>query len=138
MVTIQLLERSLGVLYNKKCRPWQDKNPTMSNNSSARKELITNFVPQLLSFFGEDISREGLVETLQRVYRMYEELLSDYLQDPKVVFQNIQSNGYKDLITLTNIRFYSLCEHHMIPFLGKFILVMFPTGGYLGFLNLLD
>jgi len=85
-----------------------------------------------LSGFGEDISREGLVETPQRVFRMYEELLGGYSQDPKTVFKTFKSNGYKDLITLTNIRFYSLCEHHMIPFFGKIHIGYIPNGKILG------
>lgn len=104
----------------------------MTNNSSVRKELVTNFVSQLLSDLGEDISREGLVETPKRVFRMYEELLSGYLQDPKTVFKTFKSNGYKDLFTLTNIRFHSLCEHHMIPFFGKIHIGYVPNGKVLG------
>lgn len=104
----------------------------MTNNSSVRKELVTNFVSQLLSGLGEDVSREGLVETPQRVFRMYKELLSGYLQDPKAVFKTFKSNGYKDLVTLTNIRFHSLCEHHMIPFFGKIHIGYIPNGKILG------
>ncbi len=104
----------------------------MTNNSSVRKELITNFVSQLLSGLGKDISREVLIETPQRVSRMYEELLSGYLQDPKTVFKTFKSNGYKDLVTLTNIRFHSLCEHHMIPFFGKVHIGYVPNGRVLG------
>lgn len=110
----------------------QDENQHMTNNSSVRKELVTSFVSQLLSGFGEDISREGLVETPQRVFRMYEELLSGYSQDPKTIFKTFKSNGYKDLVTLTNIRFHSLCEHHMIPFFGKIHIGYVPNGKVLG------
>lgn len=86
----------------------------------------------MLSLFGEDISREGLVEIPHRVFRMYEELLNGYSHDPKEIFKTFKSNGYKDLITLTNIRFYSLCEHHMIPFFGKIHIGYVPNGKILG------
>jgi GTP cyclohydrolase I len=104
----------------------------MTDKSSVRKELVVSFVSKLLSGFGEDVSREGLVETPQRVSRMYEELLGGYSQDPKTVFKTFKSNGYKDLITLTNIRFHSLCEHHMIPFFGKIHIGYIPNGKILG------
>ncbi len=104
----------------------------MTNKSSVRKELVTNFVLQLLSGFGEDISREGLAETPLRVFKMLEELLSGYSQNPKTVFKTFKSNGYKDLVTLTNIGFHSLCEHHMIPFFGKIHIGYIPNGKVLG------
>jgi len=104
----------------------------MINNKSIRKEIITNFVSQLLSIFNEDISRDDLKETPQRVFRMYKELLSGYFQNPKDVFKTFKSNGYKDLISITNIRFYSLCEHHMIPFFGSVHIGYVPNGRVLG------
>ncbi len=104
----------------------------MTNKSGSRKELVTNFILQLLNSFGEDISRDGLAETPIRVFRMYEELLSGYSQDPKTVFKTFKSNGYKDLVTLTNIGFHSLCEHHMLPFFGKIHIGYIPNGKVLG------
>ncbi len=82
--------------------------------------------------FGENISREGLTGTPRRVFRMYEELLSGYSQNPDSVFKTFKSNGYKDLVTLTNIDFYSLCEHHLIPFFGKIHIGYIPNGRILG------
>jgi GTP cyclohydrolase I len=99
---------------------------------NSRKKLVTNFVSSLLTSFGENISREGLLETPQRVYRMYEELLGGYSQDPVATLKTFKSNGYKDLVILTNIRFHSLCEHHMIPFFGKVHIGYVPNGRILG------
>lgn len=107
-------------------------NKSLKIKSHARKKLVTNFVLQLLSSFGEDTSREGLVETPLRIFKMFEELLSGYSQDQKTVFKTFKSNGYKDLVTLTNIRFHSLCEHHMIPFFGKIHIGYVPNGKVLG------
>ncbi len=104
----------------------------MTNKSGSRKELVINFILQLLNSFGEDISRDGLAETPIRVFRMYEELLSGYSQDPKTVFKTFKSNGYKDLVTLTNIGFHSLCEHHILPFFGKIHIGYIPNGKVLG------
>lgn len=89
-------------------------------------------VSQLLEFFGEQPNREGLQETPKRVVKMYGELLNGYSQDPKLVFKTFESNGYKGLVTVCNIRFYSLCEHHMIPFFGKVNIGYVPNGRVLG------
>lgn len=97
-----------------------------------RKKLVVSFVSGLLKSFGEDISREGLIETPNRVLRMYEELLGGYGENPKSVFKTFKSNGYKDLVTLTDIEFHSLCEHHMIPFFGKIHIGYIPNGKILG------
>ena len=97
-----------------------------------RQKLISEFVTKLLVSFGEETSREGLLGTPHRVFNMYEELLGGYSQDPEAVFKTFKSNGYKDLVTLTNIDFYSLCEHHLIPFFGKIHIGYIPNGRILG------
>ena len=108
----------------------QNQKPTMLKRN--REKLVTEFVVKLLASFGEDVSREGLVETPHRVYRMYEELLDGYSQNPGLVFKTFKSNGYKDLVTVTNIDFYSLCEHHLVPFFGKVHIGYVPNGKILG------
>lgn len=86
----------------------------------------------LLESFGEDPQRSGLRETPTRVIRMYKELLSGYSQNPKLVFKLFDSNGYEDLITIADIDFYSLCEHHLVPFFGKVNIGYVPNGRILG------
>jgi len=108
------------------------QNQTLRMSKNNRKKLVTNFISSLLTSFGEDISREGLLETPQRVHRMYEELLGGYSQSPAAVLKTFKSNGYEDLVTLTNIKFHSLCEHHMIPFFGKVHIGYIPNGRILG------
>ena len=97
-----------------------------------REQLISEFVVNLLISFGENTSREGLVGTPHRVFGMYEELLGGYSQDPDSVFKTFKNNGYQDLVTLTNIDFYSFCEHHLIPFFGKIHIGYVPNGKILG------
>lgn len=99
---------------------------------SNREKLISEFVAKLLVSFGEKTEREGLAGTPHRVFGMYEELLGGYSQDPDSVFKTFKSNGYRDLVTLTNIDFYSLCEHHLIPFFGKIHIGYVPDGRILG------
>lgn len=89
-------------------------------------------VARLIDFLGEDSKREGLLETPTRVIRMYRELLSGYKEDISGFYKTFNSKGYKGIVTLTNIDFYSLCEHHMIPFFGKVHIGYVPNGKVLG------
>lgn len=100
--------------------------------STNKEKIIEEYISKLLTSFGEDPSRNGLIETPRRVSRMYKELFSGYSKNPNSVFKTFKSNGYKDLVTLTNMEFYSLCEHHMIPFFGKVHIGYLPNGKILG------
>lgn len=109
--------------------------------SVAQKSQPENLVHDLISSLGENPNRNGLKETPKRVIKMYQELLSGYSMDPKNVFKTFPSNGFHDLVTATNIEFYSLCEHHMIPFHGKVHIGYVPNGRILGlskFVRLVD
>lgn len=105
------------------------KKPKFNENTTRNFEkLITN----LLRYFGENPQREGLKETPKRMIQMYSELLNGYNMEPPSVIKTFSSKGYKDLITVTNIEFYSLCEHHLIPFFGKVHIGYIPNGKILG------
>lgn len=78
-------------------------------------ELIKNLIIEI----GENPEREGLIETPKRVEKMYVELLNGYNRDPKEVFKYFDSDNYDGIIVVKDITFYSLCEHHMLPFYGK-------------------
>lgn len=93
---------------------------------------LEHSVVDFLEYFGENPSREGLVETPKRVVKMYRELLGGYGVDVKSLFKIFKSNGYDDLVTVTNIDFYSLCEHHIIPFYGKVHIGYVPNDKILG------
>src|SRR5258705_5193325 len=90
------------------------------------------FVNWIADEFGENSKRSGLKETPDRVNRMYHELLNGYNSDPSTIFKTFESNGYKGLVTAGNIDFYSLCEHHIIPFFGKVHIGYVPNGRVLG------
>ncbi|OGC68876.1 GTP cyclohydrolase I FolE [candidate division WWE3 bacterium RIFOXYC1_FULL_39_7] len=90
------------------------------------------WVYKLIEHFGEDTSRPGLLETPDRVIRMYNEILGGYKLDEAKLYKVFQSNGYGELITVANIDFYSLCEHHMAPFYGKVHIGYVPDGHVLG------
>lgn len=108
-----------------------------ANQISNPQDLIKN----LLLYFGENTNRDGLIETPDRIIRMYAELLEGYKKDVKTIFKKFDSNGYHEFVTAANIDFYSLCEHHMIPFFGKVHIGYVPNGKILGlskFLRLVD
>ena len=95
----------------------------------AAKKLIFD----LLKAVGEDPNREGLKNTPDRVARMYAELLKGYTEDPAKVINNALFNiNYDEMVLVRDIEFYSLCEHHMLPFLGRAHIAYIPAGKVLG------
>ncbi len=90
-------------------------------------------VLQLLTALGEQPDREGLVNTPRRVARMYTELLSGYRADPEKIVNGALFNiTYDQMVIVRDIEFYSLCEHHMLPFLGRVHVAYMPAGKVIG------
>lgn len=88
---------------------------------------------QLLHALGEDPQREGLKNTPRRVARMYTELLSGYHADPaKIVNGAVFNINYDQMVIVRDIEFYSLCEHHMLPFIGRAHVAYMPAGKVIG------
>ncbi|MCL2883721.1 MAG: GTP cyclohydrolase I FolE [Coriobacteriia bacterium] len=81
-------------------------------------EKIEAGVRMILEGVGEDITREGLLDTPSRVARMYEELFSGLGQDPSVFFDKSFAEQHRELVLLKDIPLYSVCEHHLVPFHG--------------------
>lgn len=91
-------------------------------------------VRTLIAFAGEDPEREGLRDTPKRVVKAYAELFSGYGQTDEEVLDRIFTEvaGYEELILVRDIPFYSHCEHHMVPFIGKAHIAYYPTTGVVG------
>jgi len=90
-------------------------------------------VEQMLRSFGEDPAREGLQRTPERVARMYEELLSGYRIDPVAMVNGaLFEVAYDEMVIVRDIEFYSLCEHHMLPFIGRAHVAYIPRGRVIG------
>ncbi|CAI9401249.1 GTP cyclohydrolase 1 [Pleomorphomonas sp. T1.2MG-36] len=91
-------------------------------------------VRTLIAFAGEDPEREGLRDTPKRVVKAYGELFSGYGQTDEEVLDRIFTEvaGYEELILVRDIPFYSHCEHHMVPFIGKAHIAYYPTTGVVG------
>jgi GTP cyclohydrolase I len=87
----------------------------------------------LLNAIGEDPNREGLRNTPDRVARMYTELLSGYDADPqKIINGALFHINYDEMVLVRDIEFYSLCEHHMLPFIGRAHVAYLPAGKVIG------
>jgi len=83
------------------------------------KEKIIQGVRMVLEGIGEDLEREGLQKTPERVAKMYEEILSGMDVDPASVIRAMFTEEHEEMIVVKDIPLYSICEHHMMPFLGK-------------------
>ena len=93
---------------------------------------IKNIIEQLIYLAGDDPNREGLAGTPLRVVRAYSELFSGYQNEPKDVMKTFDSNGYDQIVICKDIEFYSMCEHHMLPFAGKAHIAYIPGDKIIG------
>jgi GTP cyclohydrolase IA len=96
-------------------------------------ESIRNAIVEVIKGVGEDPEREGLKNTPDRVSRMYAELLSGYSANPEKIINGALFNiNYDEMVLVRDIEFYSLCEHHMLPFLGRAHVAYLPKGKVIG------
>ena len=95
-------------------------------------ERIEKAVREILLAVGEDINREGLKRTPERVGRMYAELLAGMREDPRKHLRSVFTENYDEIVLLRDIPFYSICEHHLMPFIGSADVAYLPSGMVLG------
>jgi GTP cyclohydrolase I len=95
-------------------------------------ERIEKAVKEILLAVGEDVKREGLKGTPARVANMYAELLAGMHEDPKQHLRSVFTEDYDEIVLLRDIPFYSICEHHLMPFIGSAHVAYLPSGGILG------
>lgn len=96
------------------------------------KLKIEKAVRDILEAIGEDPDREGLVGTPDRIARMYEEIFSGISEDPgKHLEVYFQEDTHEELVLVKDIPFYSVCEHHLVPFFGKAHVAYIPKNGKL-------
>ena len=97
------------------------------------RNYIEGAVSGILKAIGEDPEREGLLKTPERVAKAYDELLSGYRTDPiDLLNEAIFEVSYDEMVIVRDIEFYSLCEHHMLPFLGRAHVAYLPKGKVIG------
>ena len=93
---------------------------------------IERAVKEILSAVGEDLNRDGLKDTPARVARMYGELLAGMHEDPGTHLRSVFNENYDEIVLLRDIPFYSICEHHLMPFIGSAHVAYLPAGKILG------
>ena len=93
------------------------------------KKKIESAIRQILEAIGEDAKRKDLLETPKRVAEMYEEIFSGIRQDPEKELEVILDQKHHEIILLKGIPLYSMCEHHLLPFIGKAHVAYIPKNG---------
>jgi len=106
----------------------KEPESTRINIESTRKIIL-----DLIRAVGEDPDREGLKNTPDRMARMFTELLSGYTQEPETIINEaLFYINYDEMVLVRDIEFYSLCEHHMLPFIGRAHVAYVPAGKVIG------
>ncbi len=97
------------------------------------KAEVANSVALILDSVGEDIQRDGLLKTPDRVARMYDEILAGYKVDPeKLLNEALFDVDYHEMVVVSDIDFYSMCEHHLLPIVGKAHVAYIPENKVVG------
>lgn len=97
------------------------------------KKKFEKAVEEMLQCIGEDTKREGLLKTPNRVYESYKFMTQGYKQDPKEVLNDaLFESSNNEMVLIKNIEFYSLCEHHLLPIIGRAHIAYIPNGKVVG------
>ena len=101
--------------------------------TDGRQGPVESAVRHILEEIGEDPDREGLRRTPERVHRMYAELTAGYHVDPERLLNGaVFEVGYSEMVVVKGVPFYSLCEHHLLPFFGTAAVAYVPRGRVIG------
>ena len=103
-----------------------------SGSTPVDHERIARAVREILFAIGEDPDREGLLDTPDRVARMYAEVFAGLHQDPAIYLQKTFTQQYDEMVIVKDIEFASCCEHHLLPFVGKSHIGYLPAGKVVG------
>jgi len=110
----------------------EDDDFTTSPPEGVDLRRIERAVREILAAVGEDPDREGLQETPARVARMYAELFAGLHQDPREHLQKFFTQEYDEVVLVRDIAFNSICEHHLLPFMGQAHIAYIPNGRVIG------
>jgi GTP cyclohydrolase I len=113
------------------------RGTSVSNNNdragaAVDQGRIQAAVREILLAIGEDLNREGLRDTPERVARLYAEIFSGLGQNPKEILRKTFTQKYDEMVLVKDIGFESMCEHHLLPFLGKAHIAYLPKGKIVG------
>jgi GTP cyclohydrolase I len=108
--------------------------PLFNKNHSVTQNEVKAAIRTILAWIGEDINREGLKDTPKRLLKSYKELFMGYQIDPASLLTKTFSNSYnyQDFILLKDIKFISMCEHHMLPIIGVVHIAYIPDKKIVG------
>ncbi len=100
-----------------------------SEELEKNKALIANHMKEILLLLGEDVDREGLIKTPDRVAKAMQFLTKGYWQDPEAILRSAQfKENYRQMVIVKDIDLFSMCEHHLLPFFGKAHVAYIPNG----------
>lgn len=105
--------------------PWEYEHPM-------GEESVEQNIVRILQYLGEDVKREGLVDTPKRVVQSWEEIYGGYKIKPASLMTVFKNPGWDEIVLLKDIEFYSTCEHHMLPFYGKAHVAYIPNEHVIG------
>ncbi|HAY85573.1 MAG TPA: GTP cyclohydrolase I FolE [Chloroflexi bacterium] len=109
------------------------KAAKLLNGAGGDQDRIRHAIAELIEAVGENPDREGMRQTPDRVARMYDELLAGYWTDPVALVNDaIFDVSYDEMVLVRDIEFYSLCEHHLLPFMGRAHVAYIPRGKVIG------
>jgi GTP cyclohydrolase I len=121
------------LLFNPTLARCEEKNmPKKVKKKCVDKLRVRSAVRELLMAIGEDPNRDGLRDTPDRLSRMYEEICGGLFADPARHLKTTFSETYNELVLLRDIPFYSICEHHLLPFMGRAHVAYIPQGKIVG------
>jgi len=106
--------------------------PNGASPNGVDRARIEAAVREILLAVGEDADREGLQETPARVARMYAEMFSGLHADPRQLLSKTFTQKYDEMVLVRDIEFASMCEHHLLPFMGKAHIAYLPAGRIVG------
>lgn len=108
------------------------KHSVENSKDFSDNRIIEDAIRMILSELGEDIGREGLIDTPKRVAKMYREVFQGIGIAPETALTTTFAEDYEGIVTVKDITFYTFCEHHIIPFFGKAHIGYIPNGRVVG------
>ena len=106
---------------------------TLFTPDTTTTDAVAKHITEILQYIGEDPQREGLQRTPERVGKAMQFLTQGYKQDPEAILQSaLFEEDYRQMVVVKDIAFYSLCEHHLLPFFGKAHVAYIPNGKITG------
>lgn len=124
--------RDIGMADEEEWTPLSAEQQT-SRSDEEQEQQISAHIRDILNLIGENPQREGLIKTPLRVARAMKFLTSGYHEDPVAILNSAKFNeDYRQMVIVRDINFYSLCEHHMLPFYGRVHVAYIPNGQVTG------